>query len=48
MNVQQAGKFGKVQGLLKFIMRNTKDLSIKESAQEAYNHSDELYKQFTK
>ena len=42
MNIDQAGKFGKVQGLLKFIMRNTKDLSIKESAQEAYNHSEEL------
>jgi len=48
MNVHQAGKFGKVQGLLKFIMRNTKDLSIKESAQEAYNHSEELYKHFNK
>ena len=48
MRVEQAGKFGKVQGLLKFIIRNTKDLSIKESAQEAYNYSEELYKHFNK
>tara|TARA_R100000231_G_scaffold125249_1_gene95582 strand:- start:360 stop:506 length:147 start_codon:yes stop_codon:yes gene_type:complete len=48
MNVYQAGKFGKVQGLLKFIMRNTKDSLIKKSAQEAFNHSEELYNQFNK
>jgi len=48
MNIYQAGKFGKVEGLLKFIMRNTKDISIKQAAQEAYNHSEELYKELNK
>jgi hypothetical protein len=48
MNVNQATKFGKVQGLLKFIIRNTKDLEIQSSAREAYNYAEELYKEFNK
>jgi len=48
MNANQAAKFGKVQGLLKFIIRNTKDLKIQSSAREAYNYAEELYKEFNK
>ena len=48
MNVYQAGKFGKVQGLLKYIIRNTNDLEIQSSAREAYNYAEELYKEYNK
>lgn len=48
MNVHQAAKFGKVQGLLKYIICNTKDLEIQSSAQEAYNYAEELYKEYNK
>ena len=48
MNPKQAVKFGKVQGLLKYIIRNTNDLEIQSSAQEAYNYAEELYKEYNK
>mgnify|MGYP003150999883 FL=1 len=48
MNAQQATKFGKVQGLLKYIIRNTNDLEIQSSAREAYNYAEELYKEYNK
>ena len=48
MNLKEAAKFGKVQGLLKYIIRNTNDLEIQSSAREAYNYAEELYKEYNK